>query len=479
MPHPNYFQTCQTAILMWSLVVGALGAMPRQERTVQSQSPSPSIAQLRADYVRHFLEPASHMALAKYFHDKGNRLQAFYILESARRNRFEEKDFDEAFALGFRGTPPHDHSEAAEMALLNEHTRNPTSTDTIVKLADIYISREDWSRAKEYLTKAIQLQPEDFETTQALAEVLSREDKQEESDRLLREYSQKYSQTLDGYQLRIAEVHEKNPAQAKWLLAEAIKKFPQEGSFVFYLGTIQQREGKLREAEEHLVKAAAMSPNSVLIQAWVGRFFFRVKNDHRRAMDYYLNAYLLDPHAYETEFVESRIPVLNAVVAKADYEQLRKSGAPLKKILEDPNPGVVYMALEDLSAKWDPSYLQLLLDVMGHDESGVRWYAMELIKKRVDRSFDATLKALLKDSDLRKRGLAAYIAVHLWKQESFGLMRSWLNEESQLLRFDAVSVLIMEAGVEGRAIVSEHLPRESHPRLKKAIASALKSGEPE
>ena len=152
---------------------------------------------------------------------------------------------------------------------------------------------------------------------------------------------------------------------------------------------------------------------------------------------------------------------------------------PLEKILEDPNPGVVFTALEQMSAKWDPSYLKILLDLMGHDDSGVRWDATQLIKEKVDRSFDGTLRALLNDKDLRKRGLAAYIAVHLWKQESFGIMRGMLKEESQLLRFDAVSALMMEGGPDGRAIVIEHLPRETNPRLKKLIASAVKSGEPE
>ena len=467
----HYFQTYQLTMLMWSLLVAPSGTM-QSENSVQSQGPS--LSQLRAEYAMRFLEPAPHMALAKYFRDKGNRLQAFYILETARRGRFEEDEFNKAFALAFRGSKPPDYSQTAEVALLNEHAREPHSIDTIVKLADIYISRKDWSKAKEYISKAIRLQPEDFESTEALAEVLHREGKREEGDRLLREYAHKYPETLEGYRLRIAEVSEKEPDKAKPLLSEAIKKFPQEGGFVFYLGTIRQREGKLREAEDHFVRAAEMSPNSVHIQAWVGRFLYKVKKDDRRALDYYLNAYLLDPHAYETEFVESRIPKTNQVVAKADYEQQRKSGVPLTKILEDPNPGVVYNALEQMSAKWDPTYLKIFLDLMGHDDGGVRWYATQMIKEKVDRSFDETLRALLNDGDLRKRGLAAYIAVHLWKQESFSTMRDMLKEESQLLRFDAVSALIMEGGPEGRAIVFEHLPRESHPKLRKLIQSAIK-----
>ena len=476
MPHLKFFHTCLVTVLMWSLLVAPSFAIRITESTAQTQSSS--VTQLQADYAMHFLEPAAHMALAKYYRDKGNRLQAFYILETARRGRFEEDEFNKAFAVAFQGAPA-DVSQAAEATLLSKHAREPNSIDTIVKLADIYISRKDWAKAKEYILKTIRLQPEDFAHTDGLSEVFIREGKHEESDRLLREYMQKYPETLNGYRLRIEEAGEKDPDKAKLLVLEAIKKFPQEGGFVFHLGSIRQGEENLQEAEEHFVRAAEMSPDSSVIQAWVGRFFYKVKNDDRRALHYYLNAYLLDPHAYETEFVESRIPKTSEVVSKADYKQLRKNGVPLTKILEDPNPGVVYIALEEMSSKWDPKYLKIFLDLMGHEDGGVRWYATQAIKEKVDRSFDETLRALLKDSDLRKRGLAAYIAVHLWKQESFGMMRAMLKEEAQILRFDAVSALMMEGGAGGRAIVMEHLRRERHPNLRKVIESATKQPEPE
>jgi hypothetical protein len=96
----------------------------------------------------HFLDAAPHMALAKYYRDKGNPLQAYYILETARRDRLEETEFNKAFSLVFRGVPPQDYSQAAETELLNEHARNPNSSETIVKLGDIYISRENGQRRR-------------------------------------------------------------------------------------------------------------------------------------------------------------------------------------------------------------------------------------------------------------------------------------------------------------------------------------------
>ena len=43
-------------------------------------------------------------------------------------------------------------------------------------------------------------------------------------------------------------------------------------------------------------------------------------------------------------------------------------------------------------------------------------------------------------------------AVHLWRQQSFEILRAMLRDETQLLRFDAVSALARE--VETKAVAS-------------------------
>jgi tetratricopeptide (TPR) repeat protein len=459
--------------LAWSLAALAL-CLP-----CAAQERARTLEELRADFAMRFLEPDAHMALAKHFRDSGNRLQAFYTLEAARRYRFEREEFDEAFDAAFRRAAPHDHSPAAEAKLLEEHARRPDALDLIEELVDIYSFRKDWTKAKAFIAKAVALRPDDFEYTRLMARALEEEDKDQEAERVVREYVARYPETVAGYQIRIEEVIEKDPAAAKSLLTEAARKFPREGVFVFGLGTLLQSEGKLREAEEHFARAARLAPDSVHIQSWVGRFFYKVRKDNRRALDYYLDAYLLDPHAYESEYVESRIPKINGELAEAEYERQVKAGVPLAKALEDPNPAVVYRALEQVRERWKPAHLKLLPALMGHDDTAVRWHAMLLIREKADRSFDPTLRALLADADPRRRGLAAYIAARLWKRESFPALRAMLREESQLLRFDAVSALVMEGGAEGRQIVAENLKAETHPRLRKLMERALKEPEAE
>src|SRR5918911_2123752 len=333
----HHTRACQFAILA-ALLMAVFACAKQQPGQAQGQAQGKehSLDQLRADLAMRYFEPAPHMELAKYYKERGNRLMAFYILETARRYRFEEKEFNEAFRLAFGGEKPVDSSEAAETALLKEHARDPNSVATITKLADIYISRKDWAKAKEYIYKAIQLKPDDAESLDALAEVLRLERKPEEADRVVREYALKYPESFGGYRIRIDELLEKEPGKAKPIVLEAIKKFPKEGSFVFDLGNILHREEKIQEAENNFVRAAEMSPSSVFIQSWVGRFFYKVKKDDRRALDYYLNAYFLDPHAYESEFVESRIQKINAELAQNEFDRQLQSGVPLLKILEDP-----------------------------------------------------------------------------------------------------------------------------------------------
>src|ERR1044071_6709199 len=95
-----------------------------------------------------FMEPEPHMALARYFRDRGDRLEAFYVLETARRTRFEEDEFDAAFKKYFLGEKPFDTSPEAESKLLAELSQRPDSHDPLSSLADVYMTRGEWSKAK-------------------------------------------------------------------------------------------------------------------------------------------------------------------------------------------------------------------------------------------------------------------------------------------------------------------------------------------
>jgi hypothetical protein len=359
--------------------------------TLLTQAQDVKFNKLIDEYSMNYLEPAAHMALAKYYLRNGNPLIAFYMLEAARRGRFDPSTFDHAFKSMFLETQtPIDQSK----------------------------------------------------TTASL---------------------------LSNYQKRIEQLLEQDTEKAKSVIQEGITRFPSEGQLYFYFGVLLQRESKLQEAEEQFVKAAKLSPYSVHVQSWVGRFFYKVKKDNLKALDYYLNAYFLDPHAYETEFVESRIRKINWETAIERTKELKKKGISLVEITKDNNPTVVLQAIIQARVEWKPEYNTIMVELMGHDDEGVRWEATQALKDHIDRRFDPSLKLLLEDKDLRRRGLSAYIAAYLWRNESFPILKKMLEEKSQLLRYDAISALMIDGGSEGRNVALEHAHKETNHILKNML----------
>jgi tetratricopeptide (TPR) repeat protein len=476
-----------TPTLIRRLVVGPLALLAStlalalsclaQTPTPQAPAHDETLERLRADYAMRFMEPEPHMALAKYFRDRGDRLEAFYILETARRTRFDEDEFNAAFRRYFLGEKPFDNGREAESKLLADLARDPDSHDALMSLADIYISREEYAKAKQYLSKLVKLHPEHFEDAQALAEVFKREGDEAAAEKILGEWARLHPETAEAYRLRASQFSEKESAAAEAFITEAMGKFPRDAAFPFGLAGLRLQQNRLKEAGELYERAAALAPDSADVQAWVGRFYFKSGADDRRALDHYLSAYLRNPHAYETEFVESRIPKLDERLNGPRFQEQLKRGVPLAKVTEDPDAFVVMLALEEMGKRWRPEYVKTLVGLMAHDDVGVRWQATELLKSKADASFDATLDSLLQDRDLRRRGLAVYVAVHRRGQRSFEQMRRMLAEDAQLLRFDAISALVMEGGPEGRKVALEHAPRETHPKLKKMIEE-LKQEQP-
>lgn len=434
-----------------------------------AQAPDEQLKQLRQQYAMRFLEPEPHMALAKYFLDRGQRLTAFYVLEEARRGYIRGEVFDRAFLRAFEGF---DSGPEAEASLLKELANNPQSDKVNFQLADLYIARSDWTKAKPYLRTAIKLNPNNYKYVAGLAGVLLIEGKPAEGERLLKEYRDRYPDTEASWLARIADLIEKEPVRAHSLANQARAKFPKSGELAFLLANILHKRGKLDEAEKAFVEAAQLAPNSANIQVWTGRFFYKVRVNKPKALEYYLNAYFLDPHAYESEHAEARITNIQEEFADAEVARQVKAGTPLEKLVADPNPAVVRKALAQMSENWRPDYLDAVLKCLDHDNAAARWLATEAIKLHVDRTFDIRLKALLSDEDLRKRGLALYLAVYLWKQESFEVVRKMLAADSELLRYDAISALVLEGGAEGRRIALERLATEKHPTLRKLLERA-------
>jgi hypothetical protein len=332
---------------------GAAGAFP--------QSRDAALDELRNQFAVNYMQPEAHFALAKFYLDKGDKVQAFYILEYARRYRFSEKDFDAAYE-----------------AFFGNNMAEPTA----------------------------------------------------------------------------------------------------EAKDAFETGARLVREQKLDEAEQYLLKAANLGARSFFINAWVGRFYYKTRPNSARALPFYFNAYFLYPHAYETEYVESRIRNITLSDANALYSMLKGGGKSPAGLIRDRNPLIVGQALEDMAKEWKPENLQAVLECMSNDDSGNRWFAFSLLNKNAGPLLDETLTALLADKDLRKRGLAAYGIAGRWKEKGVEILRKMLADPAELIRFDALSALALGGGPVGMKMVREHLRVEKDPRLKEYIGKALESKNP-
>jgi tetratricopeptide (TPR) repeat protein len=321
-----------------------------------SQTTDPKLTELRNQFAVDYLKPEAHFALAQYYLKKDNKLQAFFIMEYARRGRFPQKDFDAAFKTSF-----------------GENSAEPSD------------------KAKQAFEK--------------------------------------------GYEFLKVK--------------------------------------KLDEAEQSFLAAAELAPKSAFIQSWVGRFFYKAKPNNVQALKYYLNAYFLDPHSYETEFVESRIRNIALADADARFTELLKNGKTLPEILTDANPLIVGKAVDQIAKQWKNEYVEPLLGSMTNDDSLVRWFSFVTVFKNAGASSDKIILTLSNAKDLRKRGLAAYGLIELQKEKSFDALKKMLTENAELIRFDALSALALQGGTAGLEILRAHRKVEKNPRLVELIDLTL------
>src|SRR5437762_1533344 len=114
--------------------------------TIPLRSQDPKLVELRNQFAVRYLQPDAHFALARYYLDQHNYLQAFFIIEYARRYRFDEKDFDAAF-MAFFGDPMPEPPDEAKAAF-----------ETASKL----VTQQKYNEAEVYFQKAYKIYDRSF-----------------------------------------------------------------------------------------------------------------------------------------------------------------------------------------------------------------------------------------------------------------------------------------------------------------------------
>jgi len=254
----------------------------------------------------------SAMQRAKAELDAGHSLCAFARVEALRRSNNEA--FETAFPPIFLHRPGFDPSPRGEQKLIDWLASHPADEPSVMRLADVYISRSSWAQAEPLLRKAMALQPDYVDPVLVLARV--RSDQQDEAG--AKQLMEAYLASHPNSALAILSAASQKEGKAQLDALEAARaKLPQDAQVLFTLAAAVQKSDDLVRAEELFRRAAELGPSDATIQAWTGRFFLKARNDPKSALVYYLRAYFLSPDFYETEFVEARI---GRMISDADLE---------------------------------------------------------------------------------------------------------------------------------------------------------------
>src|SRR5205807_8108115 len=116
-----------------------------------------------------------------------------------------------------------------------------------------------------------------------------------------------------------------------------------------------------------------------------------------------------------------------------------------------------------------------VLEIMGSDDEENRWNAMRLAAEHLNEISDDRLAQLLEDSDLRKRGMAGYLAVLRGHDKALPHMKKWLEDPAELIRYDAISALVLYGDAADRKIVEDYIAsgKEPNARLREDISKGL------
>ncbi len=433
----------------------------------------PSLAFLKKELAKKFMDPRAHMRFAKALVAHGREASAFSVLEYARRVVFsrKRKAFRWAHREVFFDEEPFDNSPAAERRLFAKLKKKPRDPKLLSKIADIYISRKEWEEAEAWLKRLIEIEieidpEESLRDVRALREVLSRQGRKEEGDAVLERWMAAHKDSADAMIYRAKKMPGDSPLRVK-LLDEALKKHPKNGWVHFYLAMAVQGKDPDR-AEKLYTKAAELEPKEPAIQGWTGRFLLRARKKPDQALKYYYKAYFLDPDFYDTEYAEYRVRKLARDQAVRWVRKKKADGWSLERMVEEGNAFQVVEAVVDA---WQgkvpedpkPGEVDLMARLLGHDAPMVQVMAVQAFLRWEGDLARKKVKELLKDKDPFRKSLALLPAIKHLGEEGLTAAGKRLRSKWDLFWYDALTGLAQLGGTEGRKILEEHMKGEKRP----------------
>lgn len=124
---------------------------------------------------------------------------------------------------------------------------------------------------------------------------------------------------------------------------------------------------------------------------------------------------------------------------------------------------------------WDARVFQRMMLLMGSEDEVNRATAMHLLSEHPNPEAEKELFLLLDDPDVCKRGMAGFVAMKWNTERALPIVKKWLDDPAELVRFDALSALVEAGGPEGHKVVEEYARsgKEQNAHLRDVISHGL------
>lgn len=191
----------------------------------------------------------AHVFLAMFLRQKNENSEARKLFEAAAL--LEEKNLLPTFQLASLDLQE-DAPDAALARIEEILQENPDSADTYAMLGKLHMFSKNWDEAERSLLKAVELNENHFAAYELLIACYVTADK------------------LDSAEKRLAQVFSKRP---------------QDASTVLQLALVQEKAGRLKEAEKSYGQALKLAGQSPLVLNSVAWFYAEKLNDPKRAIE--------------------------------------------------------------------------------------------------------------------------------------------------------------------------------------------------
>lgn len=170
----------------------------------------------------------------------------------------------------------HGYLEEAAAAFEQVIAATPNDPVAYYNLGTLYLQRNEPTRARPYLEKAVKLRPAYSEAWNNLGMVAAQENKEEEAIQNLQQ-SLRLRPTYVTALVNLANLQRRKGAfdEAQQLLERALEAAPNNPDANYGLGMLYARQNQLPQAEKYLGRAAELRPDSPEIRNNLGVLFVR------------------------------------------------------------------------------------------------------------------------------------------------------------------------------------------------------------